>query len=100
VPPITQASLLLIERQTHLGEPPATLREYFCGPRTAENHKIVRVGDEPRPVPLVEPPESKDSQVPIHVDQGKQRRNDSSRTIANFAWDRVVPYQRLLDRKS
>src|SRR3990172_1592751 len=99
-PPIAHPGLLLIERQAHLGEPPATLRKPLRGPVATQDHEVVRVVHEPRPVPPVEPTEAKDFQIAIHVEIREQRRDDSSHAIANFVWDRVVPYQRLLYQKS
>src|SRR2546428_10634381 len=83
-PPIAHPGLLLIEHQPHLGEPSTALREHLRGPRTTQDHKVVRVVDEPRPVAPVEPPEPKDFQVAIHVDVREQRRDDSSHAIDNL----------------
>src|SRR5438445_271785 len=60
--PITHPGLLLIERQAHLGEPSTTLREHLRCPTTTQDHEVVRVVNEPRPVPPVEPTETKDFQ--------------------------------------
>lgn len=54
-PPSAHPSLLLIERQAHLGEPLATLREHLRSPRPTQDHELVRVVDESRPVAPVEP---------------------------------------------
>src|SRR5260370_14779168 len=74
-PPITQQGLLLIERQPHLGEPPATLREHLRRPVPTQDDEVIRVVHESRPVAPVEPPQAKHLQIAIHVDQGQQRRN-------------------------
>src|SRR5206468_8407949 len=74
-PPIAHPGLLLIERQAHLGEPPTTLREHLRGPVATQDHEVVRVIHEPRPVAPVEPTEAKYLQIAVHVDVREQRRD-------------------------
>src|SRR2546425_622548 len=74
-PPVAHPGFLLVERQPHLGEPPTALREHLRRPITTQDHEVVRVVDKPRPVTSVEPMETKDFQVPIHIDVREQRRN-------------------------
>src|SRR6266849_2791732 len=74
-PPIDQPGLLLIERQAHLGEPPTTLREHLRRPVATQDHEVVRVVHEPCPVPPVEPPQTEDLQVAVHVEVREQRRD-------------------------
>src|SRR6266852_3552768 len=73
-PPFAHPGLLLIERQPHLAKPPATLREHLRRPVATQDHEVVRVVHEPRPVPPVEPTKTKDFQVAIHVEVREQRR--------------------------
>src|SRR3989442_4665188 len=75
MPPIAHPGLLLVERQAHLYEPPATLREHLRRPVATQDHEVVRVVHEPRPVAPVEPPETEDLQVAIHVEVREQRRD-------------------------
>jgi hypothetical protein len=53
-PPIAQPGLLLVERQAHLHEPPAALREHLRSPIPTQDHEVSRPG-ESHPRALAEP---------------------------------------------
>jgi hypothetical protein len=48
---------------------------------------------------LLPPPLDPEIEHVVQIEVGQQRADDSSHAIANFAWDRAVPYQRLLYQK-
>src|SRR5712692_2485955 len=74
-PPSAHPGLLLVQRQAHLYEPPATLREHLRRPIPTQDHEVIRVVNEPYPVTPVEPPQTEDFQIAIHVEVRHQRRD-------------------------